>query len=78
MTTVKELEPQSFFLELVTLIPDPPPDGRLIDESFEWFEQGTPSAGPGVFGRAWGDVEGGGNLISLKKAYVLIEQWRVE
>jgi hypothetical protein len=31
-------EPLPFFDEVVSLIPDPPPDGKLIDESFEWLE----------------------------------------
>jgi saccharopine dehydrogenase-like NADP-dependent oxidoreductase len=31
-------DPQSFFNEVVAVLPDPPPDGRLIDESFEWLE----------------------------------------
>jgi hypothetical protein len=31
-------EPQSFFDEVASLLPEPPPDGRLIDESFEWLE----------------------------------------
>ena len=38
MTAEKTFEPLSFFDEVVTLIPDPPPDGKLIDESFEWLE----------------------------------------
>jgi hypothetical protein len=37
MTAEKAFEPQSFFDEVVALLPDPPPDGRLIDESFEWL-----------------------------------------
>jgi len=31
-------DPLPFLDEVVSLIPDPPPDGRLIDESFEWLE----------------------------------------
>jgi len=31
-------EPQSFFDEVAAVLPDPPADGRLIDESFEWLE----------------------------------------
>ena len=31
-------EPLPFFGEVVALMPDPPPDGKLIDESFEWLE----------------------------------------
>jgi hypothetical protein len=31
-------DPRSFFNEVVAVLPDPPPDGRLIDESFEWLE----------------------------------------
>ena len=31
-------DPQSFFNEVVAVLPDPPPDGRLIDESFEWLQ----------------------------------------
>jgi hypothetical protein len=31
-------EPQPFFDEVVALMPDPPPDGKLFDESFEWLE----------------------------------------
>ena len=31
-------EPLPFFDEVVALMSDPPPDGRLIDESFEWLE----------------------------------------
>ena len=38
MTAEKAFEPQSFFDEVVALLPDPPPDGKLIDESFEWLE----------------------------------------
>jgi hypothetical protein len=38
MTAAKAFDPMSFFDEVVTLMPDPPPDGKLIDESFEWLE----------------------------------------
>jgi hypothetical protein len=38
MTAEKAFEPLPFFDEVVALIPDPPPDGKLIDESFEWLE----------------------------------------
>jgi hypothetical protein len=31
-------EPQPFFDEMVSLMPDPPLDGKLFDESFEWLE----------------------------------------
>ena len=31
-------EPLSFFDDVVALLPDAPPDGRLVDESFEWLE----------------------------------------
>ena len=31
-------DPQSFFNEVVAVLPDPPPDSRLVDESFEWLE----------------------------------------
>ena len=36
-TAEKAFEPQSFFDEVIAVLPDPPPDGRLIDESFEWL-----------------------------------------
>jgi hypothetical protein len=32
------VDPQSFFDGVVAVLPDPPPDGRLIDESFEWLQ----------------------------------------
>jgi hypothetical protein len=38
MTAEKTFEPLPFFDELVALLPEPPPDGRLIGESFEWLE----------------------------------------
>jgi hypothetical protein len=31
-------EPQPFFDEVMALMPDPPHDGKLLDESFEWLE----------------------------------------
>ena len=31
-------DPQSFFNEVVAVLPDRPPDSRLVDESFEWLE----------------------------------------
>ncbi len=38
MTAEKAFEPLSFFDEVVTLLPEPPMDGKLIGESFEWLE----------------------------------------
>jgi len=38
MTAEKVLDPLSFFDQVVALLPDPPPGGKLIDESFEWLE----------------------------------------
>ena len=38
MTAEKAFEPQSFFDEVIAVLPEPPPDGRLIGESFEWLE----------------------------------------
>jgi len=38
MTAEKAFEPLSFFDEVVAVLPEPPPDGRLIGESFEWLE----------------------------------------
>jgi len=38
MTAEKAFEPLSFFDEVVALLPEPPPDGKLIGESFEWLE----------------------------------------
>ena len=38
MTAETVFEPLSFFDEVVTLLPDPPPDRKLISESFEWLE----------------------------------------
>jgi hypothetical protein len=36
--TETAFDPQSFFNEVAAVLPDPPPDGRLVDESFEWLE----------------------------------------
>jgi hypothetical protein len=38
MTVDSAFEPMSFLDEVVSLIPDPRPEGKLIDESFEWLE----------------------------------------
>lgn len=38
MTAETAFEPLSFFDEVVAVLPEPPPDGRLIGESFEWLE----------------------------------------
>ncbi len=38
MTAETAFEPQSFFDEVVAVLPEPPPDGKLIDESFEWLD----------------------------------------
>lgn len=38
MTAETAFEPQSFFDEVVAVLPEPPPDGKLIGESFEWLE----------------------------------------
>ena len=38
MLAEKAFEPQSFFDEVATLIPDPLPNGKLIGESFELLE----------------------------------------
>jgi hypothetical protein len=37
-TAEKVFDPQSFFDEVVAILPDPPPDGKLINESFEWLQ----------------------------------------
>jgi hypothetical protein len=37
MTSVKTFEPLSFFDEVAAVLPDPPPDGKLIDDSIEWL-----------------------------------------
>ena len=38
MTAETAFEPQSFFDEVAAMLPEPPPDGKLIHESFEWLE----------------------------------------
>jgi hypothetical protein len=38
MTAETAFEPLPFLSEVASLLPDPPPDGRLIGESFEWLE----------------------------------------
>jgi hypothetical protein len=38
LTAEKAFEPLSFFDEVVALLPESPPDGKLINESFEWLE----------------------------------------
>ena len=38
MTAETAFEPQSFFDEVVAVLPEPPPDGKLIGESFKWLE----------------------------------------
>jgi len=38
MTAEKAFEPLPFFDQVVSLLPDPPPDGKLIGESFEWLD----------------------------------------
>ena len=38
MTAETAFEPQSFFDEVVTVLPEPPPNGKLLGESFEWLE----------------------------------------
>jgi len=38
MTAETTFEPQSFFDEVVAVLPEPPADGKLIGESFEWLE----------------------------------------
>jgi saccharopine dehydrogenase-like NADP-dependent oxidoreductase len=38
MHAEKAFEPLPFFDEVVALLSDPPQDGRLVDESFEWLE----------------------------------------
>jgi saccharopine dehydrogenase-like NADP-dependent oxidoreductase len=37
-TAEKAFDPQSFFDEVVAFLPDPPPHGKLINESFEWLQ----------------------------------------
>jgi hypothetical protein len=38
MTAETAFEPLSFFDEVVALLPEPPPDGKLIGESFKWLQ----------------------------------------
>jgi len=38
MTAETAFRPLSFFEEVVDVLPDPPPGGKLIGESFEWLE----------------------------------------
>jgi len=38
MTAETTFEPRSFFDEVVAMLPEPPTDGKLIGESFEWLE----------------------------------------
>ena len=38
ITAEKAFEPLSFFDEVASVLPEPPPDGKLIAESFEWLE----------------------------------------
>ena len=38
MTAETAFEPQSFFDEVVAVLPEPPADGKLIGELFEWLE----------------------------------------
>jgi len=38
MTAETAFEPQPFFDEMAALLPDQLPEGKLIDESFEWLE----------------------------------------
>jgi hypothetical protein len=38
MHAEKAFQPQSYFDEVVALLPEPPSDGKLIGESFEWLE----------------------------------------
>ena len=38
MTAETAFEPLPFLDEVASLMPDPPPDGKLIGESFEWLE----------------------------------------
>ena len=38
MTAETAFEPLPFLDEVASLLPEPPPDGKLIDESFEWLE----------------------------------------
>jgi hypothetical protein len=38
MTAEMAFEPLPFINEVASLTPDPPPDGKLLGESFEWLE----------------------------------------
>ena len=38
LTAEKAFEPLSFLDEVAAMLPEPLPDGRMIDESFEWLE----------------------------------------
>jgi saccharopine dehydrogenase-like NADP-dependent oxidoreductase len=38
MHAEKAFEPKSYFNEVVAVLPEPPSDGKLIGESFEWLE----------------------------------------
>ena len=38
LTAETAFEPQAFFDEAAAVLPEPPLDGRLIGESFEWLE----------------------------------------
>jgi len=38
MTVETAFEPLPFLDEVASLIPDSLPDGKMIDESFEWLE----------------------------------------
>ena len=38
MTAEKTFEPLPFFDEVASLMPELPPDGKLVGESFEWLE----------------------------------------
>jgi len=37
MVAEKVFEPLSFFDEIISVMPEPPPEGRLISESFDWL-----------------------------------------
>ena len=38
MTAEKAFDPMSFFEDAAALLPEPPRDGRLVGESFQWLE----------------------------------------
>jgi hypothetical protein len=38
MAAEKAFEPRPFFDQVAAVLPEPPADGKLIDESFEWLE----------------------------------------